>query len=83
MRPWFATLLTTTDGKSDTMLTLVVIGVLSYIVYGGYAYIWLHQTFDAFQYSAGFGSMIAAGAAGLGIRTKLTATPTSVGSGQQ
>jgi len=79
MKPWFSSLLTTTDGKSDTMLTLCVLGVLSFIGYGGYAYILRHQPFDPFGYAAGFGGMISASAAGLGLRTKLTATPQSVG----
>ncbi len=82
MRPWFSTLLTTTDGKSDTMLTLCVIGVLSFIGFGAYAYVWKGQAFDPFGYAAGFGGMISASAAGLGIRTKLMATPTSIGSSQ-
>ncbi|MDE8343753.1 MAG: hypothetical protein POG24_08035 [Acidocella sp.] len=71
MRAWFATFLSTDSGKSDTMLTLSVFGVLSFVIYGGWALIRLHQPWDAMSYGTGLGAAIGAAAAGMGIRSKM------------
>lgn len=69
MKKWLSTFLTNQNGKSDTMLTMAVLGVVSYVGFEGYALIVQHQHFQAFSYATGLGAAIAAASAGMGYRT--------------
>lgn len=81
MKKWLATFLTNGQGQADTMLTLSVLGVLSYIAFEGYALIWMHQAFHAFDYATGMGATIAAAASGMGLRTRLSVSQTGISTG--
>lgn len=63
-------ILTGIDGQSyDIGRVLWSVGVVSYIIYGGW-HLFLDHLYNPLDYGAGFGAILAGGGAGIGLKAK-------------
>ena len=83
MKQTIAKWLAGTSGQTGTLLVLTAMGVLTYLGQSIYALVWLHQTWQPFDFASGFGAMMAASAGGLGLHVNLRAGQNRVATGDQ
>lgn len=63
-------LISDSNGRSDEMAVLSIIGVLSFIGLEIFTVLFRHQSFEPERFGMGLGSAIAAGAIGMGLSSR-------------
>lgn len=71
MRRFLFELISDADGRSDELALLSICGVLTFIGLELFAVVVRHQLFHPEAFGMGLGSAIAAGAFGMGVRSRL------------
>jgi hypothetical protein len=70
MRDWFAALVMGPDGKPDEQACISIAGAATFLGLEIYNVVHLHLPFDAQSFGIGFGAVMAATGAGLGLRAR-------------
>lgn len=70
MRAFLAQLLTDSEGRSDELAILAILGVLTFIGLEIFTVVIRHQLFAPEQFGVGLGSTLAATSVGMGIKSR-------------